>query len=176
MNKENIYPNIEPHEVPEPESYDEKEVYAFFGLTSYSAQCLEKSLVNLAFTYHLSEKGILNQGEWDLLFESINKNTFGRLLNIVKNQFSISSIILAELSEALKKRNWLAHDFFYDNAAKFSSETGRKDMIIDLSELIKLFNKTDQYIERIYMHIWAKFGLTQEAVDLEIDKMKRENS
>jgi hypothetical protein len=176
MNRESIYLNIEPHDVPEPESYDEKETYAFFGLASYSAQCLEKSLVNLAFTYNLSKKEILNIDEWDCLFENINKNTFGRLLNIIKDQFSISEIIIAELSMALKKRNWLAHDFFYDNAVKFSSEKGRKNMIAELSELIKLFNKNDQYIEQIYMHIWEQFGLTQETIDLEINKMKQGNA
>jgi len=176
MNKENIYLNIEPYEVPDPESYDEKELYAFFGLASYSTQCLEKSLVNLAFTYNLSKKEILNIDEWDKLFEGINKSTFGKLLNIIKNQFSISEIIVVELSTALKKRNWLAHDFFYDYAAEFTSEKGRKKMISELAELIKLFNKNDQYIEQIYMHLWEQFDLTQETIDLEINKMKRENA
>lgn len=176
MEQEKIYLAIEPHEIPEPESFDQKEVYAFFGLASYSAQCLEKSLVNLAFTYHISEKEILNEHEWEVLFENINKNTFGKLLNITKEQFSISEIILNELLKSLKKRNWLAHDFFFDNAAKFNSEKGREEMINELSELIKLFNTNDQYIEQIYMHIWKQFGLTEEAVSQEIERMKQENA
>jgi hypothetical protein len=175
MEQEKVYLAIESREIPKPESFEQKEVYAFFGLASYAAQCLEKSLVNLAFTYHISEKEILSENEWDLLFDNINKNTFGKLLNIVKEQFSISEIILNKLLKSLKKRNWLAHDYFFDNATKFSSEKGREEMIAELSSLIELFNINDQYIEQIYMHIWNQLGLTEEAVIREVEKMKHEN-
>jgi hypothetical protein len=36
---------------PEPENYSEKEVYAFFGLAAYSAQVLEKGLVNMVVAF-----------------------------------------------------------------------------------------------------------------------------
>ena len=88
MEKENIHVNITPYEVPVPDSYDEKEVYAFYGLTMYAAQCLEKGLVHLAFSYLLSEKEILTRDEWDNLFADVNKKTFGRLLNIISKTLS----------------------------------------------------------------------------------------
>ena len=114
MEKENIHVNITPYEVPVPDSYDEKEVYAFYGLTMYAAQCLEKGLVHLAFSYLLSEKEILTRDEWDNLFADVNKKTFGRLLNIISKTLSAPQSVFDDLKEALNKRNWLAHDYFFE--------------------------------------------------------------
>lgn len=150
MDCDNIYIKIEPKQTPEPESFDQKEVYAFFGLTSYSAQCLEKALVNLAFTYSLTDKNIVTQEEWDALFADINKNTFGRLLGMVKKELSTSDEVLAELKQTLDRRNWLAHDYLFDSIY--------------------------QFIEGIYLHIWQQHGLTEETISREIEKLKEENA
>ena len=48
-------PEINP--IPEIESSDEKEVFAFFGLASFNAQCAEKSLVNFVMAYKLLDEG-----------------------------------------------------------------------------------------------------------------------
>ena len=176
MVRENTYIKIKPKEVPEPESFDEKEVYAFFGLASYAAQCLEKALVNLAFTYTLTDKNIVSQEEWDALFEGINKNTFGRLLGMVKKELSTSDEVLVELKKALDKRNWLAHDYFFDSIGEFHTKSGRMKMIKELTELIKLFNKWDQFIEGVYLHTWQQHGLTEEAVSRGIEKLKAESA
>ena len=176
MDRDNIHIKIEPKEIPNPESFEEKEVYAFFGLASYSAQCLEKALVNLAFTYSLSDKNIATPEEWDNLFKDINKKTFGRLLGLVKKELSTSDKVLADLQNALDKRNWLAHDYFFDTISLFHSETGREQMISELSEMIGLFNKWDQFIEGVYLHIWQQHGLTEDMISKEIEKLKAENA
>ncbi|MFC3034375.1 hypothetical protein ACFOEE_17855 [Pseudoalteromonas fenneropenaei] len=176
MVRDNTYIKIKPKEVPEPESLDEKEVYAFFGLASYTAQCLEKALVNLAFTYSLTDKNIVTQEDWDALFEDVNKKTFGRLLGMVKKDLSTSDEVLEELKQALDKRNWLAHDYFFDSIGQFHTESGRMTMIKELTEMIKLFNKWDQFIEGVYLQIWQQHGLTEEVILREIEKLKAENA
>jgi hypothetical protein len=176
MDRDNIHIKIEPKEIPKPESFEQKEVYAFFGLTSYSAQCLEKALVNLAFTYSLSDKNIATPEEWDNLFKDINKKTFGRLLGLVKKELSTSDEVLADLQNALDKRNWLAHDYFFDTISQFHSESGREQMISELSEMIELFNRWDQFIEGVYLHIWQQHGLTEDMISKEIEKLKAENA
>lgn len=172
----NKHIRIEPYEVPRPESLDEKEVYAFFGLASYSAQCLEKALVSLAFTYHLSNKDILTIGQWDELFSQVNKRTFGALLRVVKEEFSIDESMIEKLNKALSQRNWLAHDFFYDRAGHMVSDTGRGKMIGELSELLTLFNMCDQFIEGISTHIWSDCGITQEMLEAKMEELKNENA
>jgi hypothetical protein len=41
-------------EVPEPESDEAKEVYAFFGLAAYWAQVLEREAIHFAVAVHMA--------------------------------------------------------------------------------------------------------------------------
>lgn len=45
--------------IPDIESGDEKEVFAFYGLASFNAQCAEKALVNFAMRYKLLDESAL---------------------------------------------------------------------------------------------------------------------
>jgi len=96
------------------------------------------------------------------------------LLGMVKKELSTSEEVLLELKQALDKRNWLAHDYFYDSIGQFYTESGRMKMIKELTEMIKLFNKWDQFIEGVCLHIWQQHGLTEEAISKEIEQFKAE--
>lgn len=69
-----------------------------------------------------------------------------------------------------------AHDYFFDTIAQFHAESGRMKMIKELSEMIKLFNKWDQLIEGIYLHIWQQRGLTEEVISRKIEQLKTESA
>lgn len=47
--------------IPELELGDEREVFAFYGLASFNAQCAEKALVNFAMGYKLLDESALSQ-------------------------------------------------------------------------------------------------------------------
>ena len=142
----------------------------------YVAQCLEKGLVHLAFSYLLSDREILTKDQWDKLFAEVNKKTFGRLLKVVSKTLSAPQSVFNELEVALEKRNWLAHDYFFENAGKFATEKGRKEMLSELSNLIDFFSKVDQFIDGVCRHIWLQHGVTEEMVQKEISRMKREHA
>ncbi|MBZ6070883.1 hypothetical protein [Aeromonas schubertii] len=160
--------------VPELEFGDEKEVFAFYGLASFNAQCTEKALVNFAMGYRLVDNSALNQEEWIEIYDGLNSETFGRLLRQVKKQVALPEELLTHLNSSLKKRNWLAHDFFYDYAVHMSDIDGRVEMIKELQSLINLFQIADRAVEKLSQKVWEHFGINEEWLQNEMESQLRE--
>lgn len=154
--------------IPEIETGDEKEVYAFYGLAAFHAQCAEKALVNFVMAYRLLDNKVLDQEQWLELYAGINSKTFGRLLGQIKTRVELSDHLLAHLDHTLTKRNWLAHDFYYDRANHFLDLDGRIAMIKELQELIELFQVSDRAIEQLSLKVWSHFGVTEEWIEKEM--------
>jgi len=160
-------------EIPEPDNYDPKEVYAFFGLASYFAQVLEKGLMIMIIAFRC--KGLrITRSEFDALYTEHNKKTLGQLLNRARKSVSIPNDIGALLDEALLKRNWLMHHHFADRSAQFNTEIGRAQMISELQSLIHIFIEADHATEPIYMPLLEEFGVTEERVETLIGEMIEE--
>ncbi|EKN4737432.1 TPA: hypothetical protein PXM78_003028 [Yersinia enterocolitica] len=154
-----------------------KEVYAYFGLAMYRAQCVEQSIVQLLiffdfFTENASKFRTSN--EWEKDFDSfdkaLSKKTMGNLLGLIKELGILDDDIESILSLSLKKRNWLAHTYFADRALDFINEVGRNKMIKELEEVIEIFNSVEEALQPMSKSAALKYGLTDEV----LDKIKRE--
>ncbi|EKY4197772.1 hypothetical protein QNE44_004860 [Vibrio harveyi] len=155
--------------VPELESGDEKEVFAFYGLASFNAQCAEKALVNFVMGYKLVDDSALTEEQWLELYERLNSNTFGRLLGHIKKRVELPDALVTHLDSALQKRNWLAHDFFYDYAVHMTEQAGRIQMINELQSLITMFQIADRAIEKLSSVVWREFGIDDAWVEKEME-------
>ena len=89
----------------------------------------------------------------------------GRLLGAIKEIGVLDSDIENTLSEALQKRNWLAHAYFVDRALDFINEGGRNKMISELEDAIKLFNSVEDILNPISRSVAIKYGLTDEVLE-----------
>jgi len=155
-----------------------KEVYAYFGLAMYRAQCVEKSIVQLlifldffkenAPKFSTSEKW---EEDFDRFDEMLSKKTMGNLLSSIKKLSVLDDDIENTLSLALKKRNWLAHAYFVDHALDFINESGRNKMITELEKVIELFNLVENILQPISSSAALKYGLTDEI----LEKIKKRN-
>ncbi len=115
-----------------------KEVYAYFGLAMYRAQCLERQLaIVLATRYGPGPTKITNV-EYDGLLESLFSKTMGRLVRDIGEVAKLSEREEEQLREALNKRNWLAHRYFWERARVFLSASGRVAMIQELQETVDI--------------------------------------
>lgn len=152
------------HDIPEPEGADAKEVYAFYGLAAYCAQVLEKGLVNLATGLHIDGLSI-TRAQFDTLFNRFDSATFGQLINAARVSIQIPSATETVLAEALAKRNRLMHDFFADNAAAFMTDRGRAQMIVELRDLVDLFQRADREVDELLEPIAIRRGLTEELIN-----------
>lgn len=153
------------NEIPTPEDYGEKEVYAFFGLASFNAQCLEKGLLNFAIIATFDKVRPLSQAEWDVFYNKYDRHTMGNLLKSARKLTEIPKSIDDRLNNALDSRNFLIHDFFEKNSENFMYENGRKTMIEDLQKHIIEFQTIDRLVETITFKLSSKFNLTEEKVN-----------
>src|SRR5437870_5100015 len=103
---------IMPPPTPESEGSEAKEVFAFFGLAAYHAQVLEQELILFALILHLSGRTGITQAKVEALFESLSVRTFGQLLREARTLTPIPVDLDDRLTEALRRRNDLTHDFF----------------------------------------------------------------
>ncbi len=159
--------------IPEAESYESKEVYAFYGLAAYCGQLLEKGLVNLMST--LRTEGVsITREQFDKIFASYDRLTLGVLLRDARKMIDIPLQTDQILAEALEKRNFLVHHYFFQRAPAFMTEAGRKNMIEELQGFSGLFQMADEAIKPIYRPLLELQGITEEALRREAEKMVAE--
>ncbi|MFI9652426.1 hypothetical protein, partial [Guyparkeria halopsychrophila] len=95
----------------------------------------------------------------------------GPLINSLKSTTSVSPELEQSLGEALGLRNWLAHGFFRDRSTSFMSESGRDRMIQDLEHATAIFQEADNLLEKTLSPLWARYGITEEVIDMECQRL-----
>ena len=138
------------------------EVYAKFGLAMYQAQCLERELAIALATVYGARANRIARAELDRLFESNFHQTLGQLINRMRKTVDVPKDVQLALGQALERRNWLAHHYFWDRAGQFVTAKGRNSMIRELLDIANLLNRTDEQLTDID-RAWATArGITEE--------------
>ena len=151
--------------IPEPNYDDPKELYAFFGLAYYNAALLEHDVLNLAVAMLAKQDEQVTVGEVEKLYESFDKETFGRIIKRSKELFSFPDDIENDLGQALDYRNYLAHKFFIVHDTDLLTSKGRNEMIDELIDIIRFLKPLDARMDQILKSAWETFGITQEWID-----------
>jgi len=145
-----------------------REVYARFGLAIYSAQCLEHGLINAFIYLHLIPLKIpqYRSKEWEDEVDSFTskhfEHTLGRMIKDLDKYTDVSPKLSNKLSEALRIRNWLAHDYFRERAREFMSSEGRVVMIKELDNALVALNEADKELSQALEPVLKKYGITEE--------------
>lgn len=102
-----------------------KSVYAHFGAAVYYAQCLEHGLVNALVYLDLipnHPRPVHSVEEWQQSFDGFMgrqfDNTLGQLIRQLSSVATILTQLQSKLADALRLRNWLAHDYFRERATE----------------------------------------------------------
>lgn len=158
--------------VHQPDYKDPKEPYAFFGLAAYFAQCFEQSLVLILASHELlTNRHQSKFRSLDDLFASLDKKTMGMLIGDLSKCTAISENTTEMLEVVLKQRNYLMHHFFPENILKFWNAAGRREVLDELRELAELFRANDRLLQTIYLALWNKLGISEEAVEAYMEQM-----
>ena len=156
-----------------------KEVYAHFGLAIYLAQCIEYGIVNAISLYDLipnrrqmfTDKTIWSN-EVDRFFDEKFDLTMGQLIRILEQKKNLPSELSRSLAQSLKLRNTLIHSFFCNRIMLMATESGRNDLINELSAAQELFIRTDKMIEKEIEPVMRQYGITQEMVEKHLAEMR----
>lgn len=155
-----------------------KEVYARFGLAIYFAQVLEHGLVNALVVLDLIPARrhlVRSADEWgenvDSFMDRHFETTMGRMMRSLRDVAEVPSDLETLLRDALKKRNWLAHDFFRERAVEFMSRAGQDQMIQEIDDCLSRFQEADRQLEEVVKPLREKAGLTDEVLEREYRSM-----
>lgn len=157
------------------DSQQRRETFALYGLAMYHAQCFEKSLVIIVSAAYNNEYLKSDFNKREELFSSSFKKTTGQLVSKLKEMVKIPDDFENTLIVAVKKRNWLAHDYFWENSYSIMTTEGREKMINELQELSDYFSKMDERMVNMYQKIFNKIGLTEEVVLNHLSEILKKN-
>jgi len=155
------------------ESEKAKEVYARFGLAMYQAQCLERQLAILLTTKYGPDPQRMTRTQYNDLFESFFSKTLGTLISHLRKTVDIPDNLELTLTEALNKRNWLAHHYFWKRAGQFMTERGRMSMIHELQVIADFFALLDEQLTEITREWAEKHKITEEVLQKRIERLLR---
>jgi hypothetical protein len=151
----------------DPESAQVRDVYAYYGLAMYWAQCLEQSIFqNLLFFDHFPKAiaSYTTPQSWAEEFDRYEDcelgQTMGRLMRRLSEAGQPTTSIEQLLNAALKSRNWLAHGYFADRAIQFTLPDGREIMIAELEEIQSKFKECAHQLDAVTLPAMRKHGFT----------------
>jgi hypothetical protein len=155
-----------------------KDVYAHFGAAMYYAQCLEQSIIiAIMFIDHFPKaiKKYTSQNLWendfDRFMDNISSKTMGRLINSLKAvDFPIDKVEV-QLKDALDKRNFLAHHYFFERAIEITTDAGCIKMVDELIDIQTFFSSLETEINQVTDAISLKYGFTKEVQDSMMKEM-----
>jgi hypothetical protein len=110
----------------------------------------------------------------EALWNELISSTMGRQLREVLVEEGVSERLIARLRNALRIRNYLAHDFLRQRAEELMMFRGRNEMLAELEELRAELQSTDDELEPITRSIMAARGISQEMLQAELERMRAE--
>jgi hypothetical protein len=152
-------------EIPQPESTDPKEVFAFFGLAMYEAQVFEKNVLHFVVLCEMLELPAGTREGVNRFYEKFDSCTLGKLLRIARGHDNFDPLVEPKLRRALDGRNVLVHQYFWNNAEKFCTDDGRLNMIHELRDSVALFKDADNDLTNLFFSLSERVGITQQKVE-----------
>lgn len=76
----------------------------------------------------------------------------------IKKSVDLPDDFEKKLADALKKRNFVAHHYFWNRAMKMSHTRGQEEMIAELSQLSTYFQEMDKEL----IQFWENGGKLKE--------------
>lgn len=120
-------------------------LYATFGKAIYLAQCLEMAIAN-HLTISLSNlKEDITKTRYDEILTSRCYQTFGQLKQQLLDKEVLNKKYIKKINLAHEKRDWLAHNYWWDRSYEFNHDTTREKMISELETISELFEELNNY-------------------------------
>ncbi len=165
------------------EGADLTELLAYFGRTAYMANVLEMALaqtiLQVEYMTNLRAKFIATKGEnfdrrkyeneFDEYFKEQLSKTMGQLGKRVDEFSDLSDELKGRIKEAIKRRNYLTHDYWREAGYTFATEDGRAKMIAELTNDIETFETLAKDIMEATKPVRARLGISEETLNERVE-------
>jgi hypothetical protein len=156
------------------EDWEQREIYAHFGLAIYFCQVVETGLVNyLLVLRRATAKEKSTVTEIDEVFTLLFGRTFGRNISSVKRILGEhgSWILADQMGEALALRNELVHHWMRKRSLKQGTSENRNAMIDELQEAVAKLEAADHALGERTQLLMTKAGMPEDFVAIEHQRL-----
>src|SRR4051812_31605731 len=156
------------------EDWEQREVYAHFGLAIYFGQVLESNVVTFVAHLRRAQTGRpMTDEEVDGLLDQLFGRTFGSNLRELRNLLGDEWAMTRTLADALALRNDLVHHWKRDRALQQGTSAKRRAMVEELQEAQSRLRDADaKLIERL-SRFQERVGVTREMIEAEYERLRR---
>jgi hypothetical protein len=152
-----------------------RDVFAYYGLVAYYLQVLEVNVVQYLVGQRLRDSQRSPPTDLGDFFDHGRTKTLGQLLRMLDSQATGLPVdIRRNLDDALRRRNYLTHHFFWDAAHDFLGPEGRKAMIDRLTAEREWLIGVNNQLTRLTLAMLEPRGITPEQIEAVIASMARE--
>jgi hypothetical protein len=148
------------------DDWEQREIYAHFGLALYFCQVVESGLVNYLLLLHRATgQGEITESEIDDLFAELFGNTLGRNIQNVKRILGEHGdwVLADQMAGTLELRNELVHHWMRTRALQQGTSENRLAMIDELEGAIAKLQDADRAIHERTQAMLAKSDLPEVA-------------
>jgi len=124
-------------------------VYRAAGLALAWAQYFEAEVVNIVFMHALARKRVVSRAQAENLISCSERRPLRKLLKEVLGRVRTEPDLTATFFEAVDKRNFLVHRFFWEFADEFTTSAGRSKMLTELRDITKLLYSAHTFAQQI---------------------------
>jgi hypothetical protein len=153
-------------EIPEPTA---QRVFELFGLASFRAHAFEMKLLGLHALVLALEMQRDGKTAWSIERLSKAKLTCGKVLEAIRDRYQVP----AELDDRARKfigiRNHLVHGLYRKYGLRILSESGRREMIAELSIIAAFMDPALKLLDIIESRILRDMNWSPEAFHREFD-------
>ena len=140
-----------------------KTLYEKFGLAYYLSECLHKQLCLIYTLCDFKDTSMITESRVEKKLQYSFSLTLGKLtkdvLDLIPNKYK------NELSSAIKKRNYLAHYFWFEKVNLMFSEGNIIKLINELDGYIKCFEEIDAKLTSEFKNKFIDLGMSEAIVD-----------
>ena len=151
--------------------WEQREVYANFGLAIYFCQVLESQLVSYLALIRAGRSGQMSQAETNRLLDRLLGGTFGRNIGEVRDLLGGPWILEPPMAEALKLRNDLAHNWMRERALQQGTSENRLAMIQELKEAQRTLQDADRVLTERTLKMLEAAGISRAALQEQHDRL-----
>jgi len=157
------------------------ELYAEFGIAAEMAQVMEVEAGNAALSYlaMFVDTDRITPEETDMfrsVIDDVNRKTLGAMLKHIKAFGNFDDKLVEIVDKALERRNYLTHKFFRTHNFAIQSESGRMEMITELTQIqsaLQLGTGVLTAVTNSLTHFAGRVDQTAEVVDRLVARGKR---
>lgn len=147
-----------------------RELFARFGLAYYHSECLHKELCNHLAISVFPNRDVVTRPR----IEERLAQAFALPLGLVVSELRpiLPKDLVPDLEAAVKKRNFLAHHFWFERAHLMFTSSGIDKMIEELDAMSEQFHQLDKACAERIAQKRKDLGVTDEMIQSALEECK----